>query len=98
VGNAFACRTERTSVFKIGILSNRLLLLGIAFELVFAAALIYVPFLQPVFGTASLPVSWWGYLAAFVPVIFLAEEGRKAIVRRRTARRRPIDAPATPTM
>jgi magnesium-transporting ATPase (P-type) len=39
VGNAFACRTERVSVFRIGIFGNRFLLWGVAFELAFAAAL-----------------------------------------------------------
>jgi Ca2+-transporting ATPase len=83
VGNAFACRTERVSALRIGLLSNRFLLFGIAFELVFAAVLMYVPALQGLFGTTSLPVLWWVALFAFAPVIFLAEEGRKALVRRR---------------
>jgi len=86
VGNAFACRTERVSVFRIGLFSNRFLLWGIAFELVFAAALIYVPLLQPIFGTAAVGADWWLYLVAFVPVIFVAEEARKAIIRRRALR------------
>ena len=86
VGNAFACRTERVSVFRIGMFGNRFLLWGIAFELVFAAAIIYAPFLQSLFGTGPVSATWWLYLIAFVPVIFLAEEGRKAIVRRRAAR------------
>jgi potassium/sodium efflux P-type ATPase len=85
VGNAFACRTERVSVFRIGMFGNRFLLWGIAFEITFAAALIYVPFLQSLFGTGPVAAIWWLYLLAFVPVIFLAEEGRKAIVRRRSA-------------
>jgi Ca2+-transporting ATPase len=86
VGNAFACRTEHVSTFRIGLLSNRLLLWGIAFELVFAAALIYLPFLQPVFRTAAVDAKWWLYLLAFVPLIFLAEEARKAIARRTASR------------
>ena len=40
---------------RSGCASNPLLLAGIAFELVFAAALIYLPPLQAVFGTAALP-------------------------------------------
>jgi magnesium-transporting ATPase (P-type) len=83
VGNAFACRTERVSVFRIGLLGNRLLLWGIAFELAFAALLISVPALQDLFGTAPVGAGWWLGLAAFIPVIFLAEEARKAVVRRR---------------
>jgi P-type Ca2+ transporter type 2C len=87
VGNAFACRTERVSVFRIGLFGNRFLLWGIAFELAFAAALIYVPLLQRVFGTAAIGAEWWLVLGAFVPGIFLAEEARKAVIRRRASRR-----------
>jgi magnesium-transporting ATPase (P-type) len=83
VGNAFACRTERASAFSIGLLSNRFLLLGIAFEVVFAAVIIYATPLQPIFGTGPLDARWWVFLLVFVPVIFGLEEGRKALVRRR---------------
>ncbi len=83
VGNAFACRTERVSVFRIGIFRNRFLMWGIVFEVAFAAALIYIPFLQSLFKTGPVAAMWWLYLLAFVPVIFLVEEGRKAIMRRR---------------
>ena len=31
-GNVFACRSERTSIFRLGFLSNRLIWLGIAVE------------------------------------------------------------------
>ena len=51
VGTAFAARTSRASLREIGIFSNRLLLWGILFELAFAAAVIYLPPLQEVFGT-----------------------------------------------
>ena len=46
-------------------LSNPLLLWGIAFELAFAAALIYLPPLQPIFGTAALGPGELALLAAF---------------------------------
>jgi magnesium-transporting ATPase (P-type) len=89
VGNAFACRTARISAFRIGLLSNRFLLWGIVFELLFAAALMYVPFLQPLFGTAPVDVRWWLLLFVWVPVIFLAEEVRKGVVRRQRRKRKP---------
>jgi magnesium-transporting ATPase (P-type) len=54
IGTAFASRTTRASLRQIGVLSNRPLLWGIAFEVVFAAAVIYVPPLQDLFGTAAL--------------------------------------------
>ena len=51
VGIAFASRTDRASLRSVGVLSNRLLLWGIAFELAFAAAIVWLPPLQDVFGT-----------------------------------------------
>jgi prolyl-tRNA editing enzyme YbaK/EbsC (Cys-tRNA(Pro) deacylase) len=83
VGNAFACRAERTSAFSGGLLANRLLLWGVGFELVFAAALIYLPPLQTLVGTAPLGLGWWLLFAACIPPVFLAEELRKAYIRRR---------------
>ncbi|GGR36741.1 hypothetical protein GCM10010282_31570 [Streptomyces roseolus] len=55
VGTAFAARTDHAALREIGVLSNPLLLAGIAFELCFTAALVYAPPLQRVFGTAALP-------------------------------------------
>jgi hypothetical protein len=43
IGTAFAARTERASLRSIGVFSNRLLLWGIAFELVLSALIIYAP-------------------------------------------------------
>jgi magnesium-transporting ATPase (P-type) len=85
VGNAFACRTERASALR-GLLTNRFLLIGIVFELVVAMLVIYVPPLQPAFGTAALPPVWWAVPAAFIPVVFLVDEARKALARRRAGR------------
>ena len=83
VANVFACRTERVSVFHVGFFSNRMVFAGIAFELVFAALLIYVPFLQKIFGTAPIGPEGWLVLFAFTPLVFLVEEARKAFVRRK---------------
>ncbi|UOX93181.1 cation-transporting P-type ATPase [Amycolatopsis sp. FBCC-B4732] len=68
VGTAFASRTERVSLRSVGLTTNRLLLGGIAFELVFAAALIYLPPLQNLFGTAALP-AWVVAMLLPMPVL-----------------------------
>ncbi len=60
VGTAFAARTERASLVAIGVMSNPLLLAGVAFELGVAALVIYAPPLQAVFSTAPPP--WWALL------------------------------------
>ena len=81
IGNAYACRTARTSVFSIGFFSNRFLLVGILVELVLVSLLIYVPPLRRIFELAPLPLHFWVFISAFPPVLFFAEEGRKACLR-----------------
>ncbi len=81
IGNVFACRTERESVFKIGFLNNRSVLLGIAAELVIINIIVYFPPFQKIFNTFSLDPVDWAFLLAFPPIIFFAEEGRKYIIR-----------------
>jgi magnesium-transporting ATPase (P-type) len=64
LGTAFAARTEHASLRSVGLTSNRLLLAGCVFEVAFTAALVYLPPLQEVFGTAALP---GGFCFSWVP-------------------------------
>jgi magnesium-transporting ATPase (P-type) len=78
VGTAIAARTEHASLRSVGLFTNRMLLWGLASELVFAGALIYVPPLQRLFGTAALG---WPELALLLPlplVVWGADELRRA--------------------
>ena len=86
VGTAFATRTARSSLRSIGVFSNRLLLWGIAFELVFAEAVIYVPQLQEIFATAGLGVPELALLATFPWIVWGSDELRRWLVRRRARR------------
>ncbi|MGE5690235.1 MAG: cation-translocating P-type ATPase [Pseudomonadota bacterium] len=86
VGTAIAARTERASLRSVGFFTNPMLLWGIALELAFAAAVVYVPFLQDVFGTASLGVTELAILAPFPVVVWGADELRRARLRRLAAR------------
>jgi magnesium-transporting ATPase (P-type) len=83
VGAGQAMRTDKRSVFSIGLTSNRFLLVGIAFELALAVALVYVPGLNSAFHQAPIPWWWWLPLIVWAPVVFFAEELRKAVLRRR---------------
>jgi magnesium-transporting ATPase (P-type) len=86
VGAGQAMRTEKRSVLSVGLLSNRFLVVAIAVEVALAVALVYVPGLNDVFHQAPIPWWWWIVLVVWAPAIFLAEEGRKAVVRRRATR------------
>jgi magnesium-transporting ATPase (P-type) len=83
VGAGMAMRTNRRSVFSIGLLSNRLLLAGIAFEVGLAVALIYVPGLNSAFHQGPIGLEHWAFLVLWPPIVFGADEARKAFLRRR---------------
>ena len=85
IGTALAARTERASLRAVGFFTNPLLLWGILSELVFAAALVYAPPFQNVFGTAALGGTELGILAAFPPIVWGADELRRHLLRRRRA-------------
>lgn len=82
VGTVYASRTSRTSIMSVGFFSNPLILVGIVFEIIFAAALIYLPVFQNIFGMTALPLQFWLMFLVFPPIIVLADEVRKAYVRR----------------
>jgi sodium/potassium-transporting ATPase subunit alpha len=82
VANVFACRSSRTSVFRLGWSSNPFILLGIAVELALLGLFIYTPVGHLILGTAPLPLWVWGPLCLGAAGFLLAEEGRKALVAR----------------
>jgi magnesium-transporting ATPase (P-type) len=86
VGNVLACRTQRASLFRVGLGTNPLVLWGIASELVVLTVLIEVPFFQGVFGLVPLGWSDLALLPLFPVVMLGAEELRKLVVRRRALR------------
>ena len=93
--NGFACRTERESLFKVGIFTNRFLLISEIVGVSILAAISYVPFLQSIFKTASLTLADWGFLVVAAVTLFFAEEARKWLLRRKDARVAAAAATAT---
>ena len=82
IGTALAARTEHASLRAVGFFTNRLLLWGIASEIVFAAGLVYLPPLQHLFGTASLGAAELAILLPFPLIVWGADELRRARRRR----------------
>jgi calcium-translocating P-type ATPase len=83
IGTAFAARTERASLRSVGPFSNPLLLAGIAAELALAAAIIYIPPLQHLLGTAALPAPLLLITLPFPFIVWGADEIRRYLLRRR---------------
>ena len=85
VGTALAARTERRSLREVGLASNPLLLIGIAFELLFAAVVVATPLA----GYLGMAIPPWDALLLLVPfplVVWGADELWRARRRRLTPR------------
>jgi len=83
IGTAMAARTQTVSLVRIGVTTNRLLIWGIAFEVVFAASIVVIEPMQVVFGTA-VPEPWQiSLLLPFPLLVWGSDEILKLILRRR---------------
>jgi sodium/potassium-transporting ATPase subunit alpha len=81
--NVFLCRSRDRSVRAAGLFSNRLLLAGIAVEVLLILLIDYTPWGNAVFSTAPIPAAVWAYAVPFALAMLLLEELRKALVRSR---------------
>lgn len=80
MGNALACRSERDSLFGIGVFSNPALIGAVLLTLGLQLAVIYLPPMQTLFRTQALSfVELAGCLILSV-IVFAAVELRKTIV------------------
>jgi Ca2+-transporting ATPase len=83
MGYVMAIRSNRESLFSIGMFSNPALLGAVALTVVLQLAVVYIPFLQSLFKTMSL--SFQDLLICFglSILLFLAVELKKLIIRLR---------------
>ena len=83
---AFTARSERISVFKLGIFSNRTMNMAVIFSIVLVIAVIYVPFLNVIFGTVPLSLVDWVWIIPFALMASVAAELTKIYLRARAKR------------
>jgi len=82
MGNALAVRSDRDSLFRIGLLSNKAMLGSVMLTFALQMAVIYVPFLQGVFRTVTLPLKDLMISLALSTVVFFSVEIFKWILRK----------------
>ncbi|WP_192961684.1 cation transporting ATPase C-terminal domain-containing protein [Methanothermobacter thermautotrophicus] len=82
LGNLLSSQTLRSSALEVGLLRNRWILAGMVFAISVMLLVIYLPPLQPIFGTAPPGIMEWFILILFPPIVFLTDEMRKFIQRR----------------
>jgi Ca2+-transporting ATPase len=87
LGHVLAIRSEKESLFKIGLFSNKYLLAAVFITFIMQMATVYIPFLNPVFKTEPLTWDELALTLGLSSVVFMAVEVEKLIRRRRLIRR-----------
>lgn len=82
MGNALAIRATTQSVFRVGIFANKLMIGAIALTVALQMALLYLPFLQKIFGTEPLNGRDLAIALAASTIVFFAVEFGKWVARR----------------
>ncbi len=83
MGHVLAIRSERESLFKLGLFSNKPLLGAVLLTFVLQMATIYVPFLNPVFKTAPLSAVELFITLILSSIVFFAVETEKWWMRKK---------------
>lgn len=76
---AYSSRSERFTIFKMGFLTNKIMVWASAISFVMLLAVIYVPFARPVFETAILSINDWVVIMLFCLIPFASAEIYKSI-------------------
>jgi Ca2+-transporting ATPase len=83
---AYTVRSERLSIFRIGVFSNRTMQYAVGLSLMLLGLVVSVPFLQPVFNTHFPSAREWAVVLGLALVPAIAEEITKWFLRHRDRR------------
>lgn len=78
---AYNFRSDKHSIFKIGLFTNKWLNLAVCWEIMLLFIIIYMPFLQESFRTFSLSLGDWILVIFLAGTIFPVMEISKSIIR-----------------
>ena len=84
MAHVMAIRSERQSLFQIGLMSNKALLGAVSITVILQLALVYIPALQVFFKTSSLPMADLALAIALSSIVFIAVEIEKWLMRRQS--------------
>lgn len=82
IANVFASRTRYQSVFSMGLFSNRMVLIGIASEILILAFIIWNPSANLIFNTSPLDLRYLLIAVPFAILLLGIDELRKYLLRR----------------
>jgi len=79
---AYTVRSERASLLRVGIFSNRTMQYAFGFSAILLILVCSVPFLQPIFNTNFLTLTEWGLVVGLALIPAIAEEITKFFLRK----------------
>jgi Ca2+-transporting ATPase len=79
---AYTSRSERYSLWAIGVFTNKWMQWAVLASLTILLAIIYIPFLQPIFGTVTLSGNDWLIMLPLILVPSVAAEINKWVLRK----------------
>lgn len=82
MGNVLAVRSERASLFQLGMWTNRPMMGAVLLTFLLQMATIYVPALNPIFKTQPLDVDELILCLALSTIVFFSVEIEKWLIRR----------------
>ncbi|HSL43158.1 MAG TPA: cation-translocating P-type ATPase [Anaerolineales bacterium] len=82
---AYTVRSERASIFQIGVFSNRYMQYAVGLSIALLVLVVSVPFLQPIFNTHFPSLREWGVIVGLALIPAMAEEITKFFLRRSKA-------------
>lgn len=83
---AYTVRSERLSIFKIGVFSNRNMQLAVGLSLILLFLVVNLPILQPIFNTHFLGFNEWLIVISLSLIPAISEELTKVYLRWRDRR------------
>jgi Ca2+-transporting ATPase len=86
LGHVMAIRSEKESLFRQGLLTNKPLLVSVLATIALQLGTVYIPALNPVFKTQPLSLGEFLVVLALSSVVFLAVEIEKMLRRRKKLR------------
>jgi Ca2+-transporting ATPase len=81
---AYTVRSERASIFTIGVLSNRYMQYAVGLSITLLVLVTAVPFLQPIFNTHFPSAREWAVVIGLALIPAISEEITKFFLRRST--------------
>lgn len=78
---AYTVRSERASIFRLGVFSNKYMQFAVAFSIILLMLVVNVPFLQPIFNTHFLAGREWLVVLSLALIPAVAEEITKFYLR-----------------